>query len=73
MRFANRVPLLYQPSACAITKSLIGTDWRNYKLSQSLKMIALSKNLIETDDIATKREAYYVAKGWDDKPCQVWR
>ncbi|NKB70380.1 MAG: DNA topoisomerase VI [Candidatus Latescibacteria bacterium] len=32
--------------------------------AQSLKMIALSKNLIETDDIATKREAYYVAKGW---------
>ncbi len=35
MRFANRVPLLYQPSACAITKSLIDTDWRNYRLSQS--------------------------------------
>ena len=35
--------------------------------AQSLKMIALSKNLIETDDIATKREAYYVAKGWDEE------
>ncbi len=35
--------------------------------AQSLKMIALSKNLIETDDIATKREAYYVAKGWSDE------
>jgi len=35
MRFANRVPLLYQPSACAITKSLVDTDWRNYRLSQS--------------------------------------
>ena len=23
--------------------------------------------LIETDDIATKREAYYVAKGWDEE------
>ena len=33
--------------------------------AQSLKMISLSKQLIETDDIATKREAYYVAKGWD--------
>ena len=32
--------------------------------AQSLKMITLSKKLIETDDIATKREAYYVAKGW---------
>ena len=35
--------------------------------AQSLKMIALSKNLIETEDIATKREAYYVAKGWDEE------
>ena len=35
MRFANRVPLLYQPSACAITRSLIDTDWRNYRVSQS--------------------------------------
>ncbi len=33
--------------------------------AQSLKMVSLSKRLIETDDIATKREAYYVAKGWD--------
>ena len=39
MRFANRVPLLYQPSACAITKSLIDTDWRNYKLSQSANAV----------------------------------
>ena len=35
--------------------------------AQSLKMIALAKNLIETDDIATKREAYYVAKGWGEE------
>ncbi|HVR86602.1 MAG TPA: DNA topoisomerase VI subunit B [Planctomycetota bacterium] len=35
MRFANRVPLLYQPGACAITKSVIETSWRNYGLSQS--------------------------------------
>jgi DNA topoisomerase-6 subunit B len=34
MRFANRVPLLYQGSACCITKSVIDTDWRRYGLSQ---------------------------------------
>jgi DNA topoisomerase-6 subunit B len=34
IRFANRVPLLYQPSACCITKSVIDTNWRNYGLSQ---------------------------------------
>jgi len=35
LRFANRVPLLYQQSACAITRSVINTIWRNYGLSQS--------------------------------------
>ncbi|MCG3178727.1 MAG: Type 2 DNA topoisomerase 6 subunit B [Phycisphaerae bacterium] len=34
IRFANRVPLLYQPSACAITKSVVDVGWRNYALSQ---------------------------------------
>jgi len=34
--------------------------------AQTLKMIALSKELVETDDIATKREAYYVSKNWAD-------
>ncbi len=34
-RYANRVPLLYQQSACAITKGVIGVDWKNYHISQS--------------------------------------
>ncbi|NQU97861.1 DNA topoisomerase IV subunit A [Candidatus Woesearchaeota archaeon] len=34
--------------------------------AQTLKMMSLSKDLIETDDIATKREAYYVSKNWGD-------
>ncbi|MBI4439757.1 DNA topoisomerase VI subunit B [Candidatus Woesearchaeota archaeon] len=35
LRFANRVPLLYQQGACAITRAGTQTDWRNYSLSQS--------------------------------------
>ncbi|MEQ8767535.1 MAG: DNA topoisomerase VI subunit B [Planctomycetota bacterium] len=35
LRFANRVPLLYQQSGCAITKATIETSWRNYNLQQS--------------------------------------
>ncbi len=35
MRFANRVPLLYQQSACATYKSMVSTNWRNYGLQQS--------------------------------------
>lgn len=34
IRFANRVPLVYQQSACAITKAVVGTNWRNYGLQQ---------------------------------------
>jgi DNA topoisomerase-6 subunit A len=34
--------------------------------AQTLKMMALAKELVETDDIATKREAYYVSKNWQD-------
>jgi len=34
-RFANRVPLLYQQGACAITKSALSTGWRNYTLQQA--------------------------------------
>ncbi len=33
-RFANRVPLQYQQSACAITRGALTTDWRNYGLQQ---------------------------------------
>ncbi len=32
--------------------------------AQTLKMMALSKELIETEDMATKREAYYISKNW---------
>src|SRR5262249_15393155 len=34
IRFANRVPLLYQQSACSLFKSVLEVDWRNYGLSQ---------------------------------------
>jgi len=34
IRFANRVPLMYQQSACAAFKSVLDVDWRNYGLSR---------------------------------------
>ena len=33
IRFANRVPLLYQPRRCAITRSVLDTNWRNYAMA----------------------------------------
>jgi DNA topoisomerase VI subunit B len=35
IRYANRVPLLYQQSACAIYKAVVDTSWRNYGIAQS--------------------------------------
>ena len=35
LRYANRVPLQFQPAACAITQSVITTNWRAYGLAQS--------------------------------------
>jgi DNA topoisomerase-6 subunit B len=34
MRFANRVPLQYQPKACAISEAVYQTNWRGYELQQ---------------------------------------
>ena len=34
MRFANRVPLQYQPKACATTEAVYQTNWKAYQLSQ---------------------------------------
>jgi DNA topoisomerase-6 subunit B len=41
-RFANRVPLQYQQSACAITKSVLSVDWKKYGLQQSRGALPLA-------------------------------
>lgn len=35
LRFANRVPLLYQQSACGAYKSVLQTNWKPYGMQQS--------------------------------------
>jgi DNA topoisomerase-6 subunit B len=35
LRFANRVPLQFQHAACAVTQTILATNWRSYGLSQS--------------------------------------
>jgi len=34
--------------------------------AQTLRMMTLSKDLVEKDDIASKREAYYISKNWGE-------
>jgi DNA topoisomerase-6 subunit B len=45
-RIANRVPLLYQQSACAIYKSVLDTNWRQYGLSQSRGALPVGRILL---------------------------
>ncbi len=49
-----------------LTKSRTMTVNTVKTFAQTLKMMALSKELIEADDMATKREAYYISKNWGD-------
>src|SRR3990172_4234924 len=35
LRYANRVPLQFQHGACAVTQSVMSTNWRSYGLTQS--------------------------------------
>ena len=35
LRYANKIPLLYQQSGCALTQAAMSVNWRNYGLNQS--------------------------------------
>jgi len=52
--------LLGKQKERALTASTVKT------FAQTLRLMSLSKQLIEENDIATKREAYYVSKNWDE-------
>jgi DNA topoisomerase-6 subunit A len=52
----------------------LGTETKQRTLSvggvkgfaQTLRMMALCRNMVQSDDFATKREAYYVSKNWGE-------
>jgi DNA topoisomerase-6 subunit B len=46
LRFANRVPLLYDQESCAITKATIQTNWRGYGLQQAKGALPLGPLVI---------------------------
>ncbi len=46
IRFANKVPLLYQQGACAITKATSATSWKSYGLSQSGRNLPVGPAII---------------------------
>jgi len=50
--------LLGKKKTRALTAATVKT------FAQTLRMMTLSKDLVEKDDIASKREAYYISKNW---------
>ncbi len=46
LRFANRVPLLYQQGACAITEAATETNWKPYGLQQSGSSVPLGPAVV---------------------------
>ena len=48
----------------AKTRALSVNTVKNF--AQTLRLMSISKDMVENDDFATKREAYYVSKNWGD-------
>jgi DNA topoisomerase-6 subunit A len=46
------------------TRTLTVNTVKNF--AQTLRMMGLSKELVESNDFATKRDAYYQSKNWDE-------
>lgn len=46
LRFANRVPLLYQAGACAITEAVTSVNWKAYGLAQPKDSLPLGPMVI---------------------------
>ena len=46
LRFANRVPLLYQQGACVVSKAIGDTNWRPYGLSQSQRSLPVGSAIM---------------------------
>lgn len=46
LRFANKVPLLYQQSGCALTRAVESINWKNYGLEQNRDELPLGNAVI---------------------------
>jgi len=45
-RYANRVPLQYQQSACAMFKGVVSTDWKKYGLQQARGALPIGSMIV---------------------------
>ena len=54
LRFANRVPLLFQQGGCAITQAVANVDWRRYGLEQKTGTIPVGPVVLLVHVASTK-------------------
>ena len=54
----------FQMGRARVERTMTVTTVKTF--AQTLKLMAFSKDMVEKDDFATKREAYYVSKNWGD-------
>ncbi len=54
LRFANRVPLLFQQGACAITQAVTNVEWRRYGLEQKSGALPVGPVLLLVHVASTK-------------------
>ena len=82
LRFANRVPLMYQQGGCLLTKAIESVDWRQYGLEQaggreSLKVQQQSwfTLLVQTFNSHLKQKKLYLTMSSFSKKLaeQCWR
>ena len=60
----NKIDGYFQISESVKKRTLTAATVKTF--AQTIRMMALSKELIKAEDTATKREAYYVSKNWGD-------
>ena len=60
----NKIDGYFQISESVKKRTLTAATIKTF--AQTIRMMALSKELIKAEDTATKREAYYVSKNWGD-------
>ncbi|WP_212524734.1 DNA topoisomerase IV subunit A [Actibacterium sp. MT2.3-13A] len=54
----------FELGAARKTRTLTVNTARSF--AQTLRLMATSQSMVENDDFATKREAYYISKNWGD-------
>jgi DNA topoisomerase VI subunit B len=69
LRYANRVPLQFQAGGCAITQTVMQTNWRSYGLSQSRGSLPADIVRATLDGIAFR--VYEVVKAMSQDASQM--